>query len=237
MNKFLVFIFLISFFPQSTLAAQSWYYPVSDFSGRQSLKSFGQYFERKDYVGKEDIFPNQFLGYHAGIDLEASPSELNQPVPVYAVSSGQIIYSGFMSGYGGLILQKLEGDNLVALYGHLQQSGLPKLGSQVAAGSHLAFLGSAFSADTAGERKHLHFGIYRGVGSYYKGYETSVSALNLRWLNPSDYLLSQKALDPVRDYSPTPVPTLAPATSVKNSNPLIRLLVRILDFFGLKLSY
>jgi murein DD-endopeptidase MepM/ murein hydrolase activator NlpD len=176
------------FFLLLLAVASSWYYPLSDFANRQSYKTFGQYVDNQFYQDKSGLFPTHYLGFHAGLDLEVFPKEADLPVPVYAISSGRIIYSGFVTGYGGLILQKLDGVTNLALYGHLQLSSLPKVGEFVTAGSRLAFLGSAFSKDTGGERKHLHFAITRGASQYFKGYEPSLSALNSHWLDPSVFL-------------------------------------------------
>jgi murein DD-endopeptidase MepM/ murein hydrolase activator NlpD len=193
----LILLFLI---PHQVHAASLWGYPLSQFSIRQSYKTFGQYIDKNFYIGKTNLFPNQFIGYHAAIDLEIFPDELNQPVPVYAVGNGKIVYAAPVSGYGGLILERLSDTGDTALYGHVKLSDLPfKVGDVVTAGTRLTDLGDAFSSETGGERKHLHFGIYKGTDLYFRGYEPTLSSLNNRWVDPKVFLSS-------RIIDPTPLP-------------------------------
>jgi murein DD-endopeptidase MepM/ murein hydrolase activator NlpD len=191
----LLFIFFTIFSPVKIKAA-SWYYPLEKTLQRQSLKAFGQYIDRNFYNTAPDVFPTKFYGYHVGTDWEIFPDELMKEVPVYAVSSGTISYSGTIDGYGGLILEKLADENKTALYGHLKPTSLIQSGSRVQAGEKIAVLGAAYSQETAGERKHLHFGIYLGNDQYFKGYEESKTTVNSKWVNPVLFLKEKGAVEP-----------------------------------------
>lgn len=220
---------LLFLMPQKTFA-QDWSYPLEKTLDRPSDKSFGQFIDKKFYIGKENRFPNQFYGYHAGADLEIFPEELNTEVPVLAVTSGAISYIGQVSGYGGLILEKMDNEDLTALYGHLkfQDSNL-KVGDKVQAGQKIAGLGNAFSSETGGERKHLHFGIYKGQDLYFKGYETSQNNLEAKWLDPLKFLQSRISVSSLENSVPTP--TINQEIPQKSTNPLVLLIELVKNFF------
>lgn len=193
-------LFFTLFSPVKTKAA-GWYYPLQNTLKRQSLKTFGEYIDANFYKTAPEVFPAKFTGYHAGTDWEIFSDELNKEVPVYTVSAGKIIYSGTVSGYGGLILEQLDGINKTALYGHLKPSSLILSGKSVKAGEKIAVLGNAYSDETAGERKHLHFGIYNGNDLYFKGYEDNLYSINSKWVNPLLFLKDNNSLDPSKTSS------------------------------------
>lgn len=210
--KYALILILISliFSPDRVLASTTWAYPISNFAARPSYKSFGEYFDKKSYLGREDIFPNQFTGYHAAIDLEIFPTEGDQLVPVYAIANGKIVYASTVSGYGGVILLQLTGTDNTVIYGHVKTNDLPfKVGDLITGGSRLSYLGAAFSKETGGERKHLHFGIYKGKDLYFKGYEPTQSALENRWINPTAFL--NQHISRIETISPVqPIVTIIP---------------------------
>lgn len=196
MQKLLIFswlgLFLLPYF--AFAQDQNWYYPIRDFETRNQNKTFDQYWSKDMYRGREQLFPNQYVGYHAADDLEINPGEENREVPVYAVTDGQITFAGPVGGYGGVILLNMANDPHTALYGHISLNSLKvKTGDSVKAGQELAVLGKAFSGETGGERKHLHFGIYNGKGVYYRGYEPGESALRSKWIDPAAYLKEKGA--------------------------------------------
>ncbi|MDP3888884.1 MAG: M23 family metallopeptidase [bacterium] len=206
---FLLSLLPLLLLPPSALAS-AWVYPMDKFAERITIKSFGQLIDNNFYLGKEDLFPNKrYFGYHTGVDLEVFPNEENSDVPIYAVASGTITYIGYITGYGGLILENF-GDH-TALYGHLKLSSITlKKGEKVDAGQQLALLGNAFSTETDGERKHLHFGIYKGSDLYFKGHETSLSQLQNKWEDPEKFLSEKGAVSPTfptTTLTPTPIPT------------------------------
>lgn len=181
-----------------------WYFPLSHYSDRILYKNFAQNITSAWYQTQPDIFPNKFTGYHAAVDLEVLPGDI-QPIAIHALGDGKILYAGPVSGYGGLILERLSAEPFTALYGHVRTTEV-QVGESVTAGQVIATLGTAFSAQTGGERQHLHLGLYKGTDLYFKGYEPTLAAINSRWLNPTDFLASHQALDP----NPTPIPTSTP---------------------------
>jgi murein DD-endopeptidase MepM/ murein hydrolase activator NlpD len=208
---FLVLLPLL--FPHPVFAVD-WTYPISDYFARQTQKGFAQYIDNQWYLGKEALFPNQFTGYHTGIDLEIFPAEANQPVPVSAVTSGQVSFAGPVSGYGGVILFRPDNEAVTYLYGHVKLTGV-RAGESYSAGQTLTYLGDAFSSQTGGERKHLHFAIYRGTGNYFRGYESTLPAVNSRFLDPNQYLQARIKVSP----SPTILPDQPSTLSPQAENP------------------
>lgn len=82
---------------------------------------------------------------HQGIDIGA-PSG----TPIYASAAGTVFYSGWMGGYGNLILID-HGDGRVTAYAH--QSRLAVSGGAVGRGQLIGYVGS--TGDSTGP--HLHF--------------------------------------------------------------------------------
>ncbi len=205
------FVGLVAIYtPLPALAQETgWYFPMADYAKRITVKSFGTLVDEAFYKGKEALFPfNRFSGYHAGVDLEVLPDDPER-VPVYAVAKGKITYIGTLSGYGGIILLALAGEDHTALYGHVKITGLRlKTGDVVPAGDVLTYLGDAFSKETSKERKHLHFGIYKGVDRYFRGHEPSWASLISKWMEPTEYLEKNGAYHlpkPITPSSPPPV--------------------------------
>jgi murein DD-endopeptidase MepM/ murein hydrolase activator NlpD len=220
-NIFLLITLLIIALPNYTSAQnQAWHFPVGNYVERNQYKMFGQYFDKSSYVGKESLFPTQYTGYHAAADLEFISGEENKDVPVYAVTDGKISFIGPVGGYGGVILLNMSNDSHTAIYGHLKLSSTSlKTGDLVKAGQLLANLGKAFSSETGGERKHLHFGIYNGKSSYFKGYETSKQAIQNKWIDPSAYLKEKRAVDVSGQLSPPKAdPPMAEVPSDQQGN-------------------
>jgi len=116
--------------------------------------------------------PERFSGYHVGTDFEITSDEKDAEVPVFAICTGEVAYSGFAEGYGGLIAQHCTIDSslVVVLYGHLNVDSLPHIKDTLTAGKQIALLGAAKSRDTDDNRKHLHLGIQKGSDLVYLGY-------------------------------------------------------------------
>lgn len=179
--------------------AQKWFFPMTNYAKRAALKKYGVLVDEKFYEGRENVFPNQYFGYHAGVDLETFPKETpdSVKVPVYAITDGEIIFVGEVTGYGGVVLEKLDGEKRVALYGHVRIVDLKiQEGGRVKAGQQLTVLGAAFSQETGGERKHLHFAIHKGTDQYFLGHEPSIEDLNLNWENPTKFLQAKGVVLP-----------------------------------------
>lgn len=182
----LLLAFILSFFPRPSSTPTPTYIPAptpsfkyalpaKDFLSRITKKPFGIYVTPKH----SPVSPERFTGYHTGADAEYG--DVATDVPVYAIDSGTIIYSGYVSGYGGFIA--IQNANFISVYGHLRPSSLLTKGTQVTQGQHIAILGQGFTSETNGERKHLHLGIIKSTHLDFRGYVQQQSQLSL-WQNP-----------------------------------------------------
>ncbi len=156
--------------------------PVKDFKARVTKKPFGIYVTPQD----SPIQPERFTGYHTGADAEYG--DVTADVPIFAVADGTITHSQWTSGYGGCFILKVEinGSPHSSLYGHIRPSTLPSLGQQFKKGDQIAVLGTAYSTETDGERRHLHLGILSDDRIDVKGYVSSQSQLS-GWLDPLSF--------------------------------------------------
>jgi len=163
--------------PQSQLAE-----PVKDFKARVTKKPFGIYVTPQN----SPVQPERFTGYHTGADAEYG--DVTADVAVYAIVDGIITYSKYTSGYGGCFIIKVEinGTPHSVLYGHIRPSTLPSLGQQFKKGDQIAVLGTAYSTETDGERRHLHLGILSDDRIDIKGYVSSKFQLS-GWLDPLSF--------------------------------------------------
>ena len=145
--------------------------PLDHAVNRATPLSFGVYVTSDPDHNPIDP-PERFTGYHVGLDYEVSRDELEQDVPVYAICSGTVAYSGSAEGYGGLLIQRctIDGQDATVLYGHLSSSDLPHTGADLSAGERIGLLAPARSGDSGGNRKHLHLGIHRGTEIETLGY-------------------------------------------------------------------
>lgn len=156
--------------------------PVADFKTRITKKPFGIYITPKT----SPVQPEKFSGYHNAVDVEHG--DINSDVDVFAVYDGQIIYSGFINGYGGFVAisHDFEDEKIISIYGHLNPDNLTANNYEVKKGDKIGILGNAYSRQTDGERKHLHFAILKGENLDFRGYVPKESELSL-WLNPLDF--------------------------------------------------
>lgn len=155
-------------------------FPVDEFEQRITLKPFGLFVSPQN----SPVIPERFKGFHTGVDVEYE--DVNEPVPVFAISDGVIVFGDFVNGYGGTLVLKLRWENqdLFALYGHLDQETFTNK-KEVSQGERIAFLGENNSFQTDGERKHLHFGLSREKLNL-RGYVDSKEELGL-WLDPLEF--------------------------------------------------
>jgi hypothetical protein len=155
--------------------------PILDFKNRITKKYFGTFITPQ----KSPVSPERFLGYHTGVDVEYG--DVTTDVQVKAVTKGQIIYSGYINGYGGFIAEKIKYQNqdLIIIYGHLRPRSLIKNKTIVYIGDTLGVLGAGYSQETNGERRHLHLAVLKGAKLDFRGYVQNQSNLSL-WLNPLD---------------------------------------------------
>lgn len=160
--------------------------PISNARSRATKIFFGTYVTPQN----SPIMPEHFTGYHTGVDFETTPAEANIDVPIYAACAGKLLVKEYATGYGGVAVQscQLNGSPVTLIYGHLRLSSIsPKVGDSLTPGEQIAVLGTGYSSETDGERKHLHFGIHIGTSVNILGYVQNKADL-IGWLNPLDYL-------------------------------------------------
>lgn len=153
--------------------------PVADFKKRVTKKPFGIYITPET----SPVQPERFSGYHTGADAEYE--DVTSDVPVLAITDGKVILSETSSGYGGvfMISFNLDGTTHTALYGHIRPSSLPKVGKEFKKGDWTGLLGTGYSSETDGERRHLHFAVLSDDRLDIKGYVQNESQLS-GWLDP-----------------------------------------------------
>ena len=146
--------------------------------------------------------PERFTGFHAATDFEVSHEELLQDVPVFAICEGDVMFSGRVEGYGGLLVQNCEikGEEVTILYGHVDPADLPKTGVTLSKGQAFAILGENRSPETDGNRKHLHLGIHRGPQLSVLGYVQKVEDLK-SYMDPEEVLPLLRVL-PLMELTP-----------------------------------
>jgi murein DD-endopeptidase MepM/ murein hydrolase activator NlpD len=160
--------------------------PISGGLSRVTKKPFGIYITPKT----SPVQPEKFTGYHTGIDFETTSAEANIDVPIMAACNGKLLMKKYATGYGGVSVQScvLNGNAVTIIYGHLRLSSItPSVGDSLKAGDKIAFLGTGYSSETDGERKHLHFGIHVGTAVNILGYVQTKTALS-GWLDAEQYL-------------------------------------------------
>lgn len=160
--------------------------PISNAKSRITKKPFGIKISPKN----SPVKPERFSGYHTGVDFETLPKEQNIDIPIYAICNGTLIYKNWVSGYGGVAIEKclLNKQYITVLYGHLKYSSISnKVGQKILQGNKIAILGKGYSKETDGERKHLHLGIHKSPKIYLQGYVGTKKELQ-SWLDLSQYL-------------------------------------------------
>lgn len=171
-------------------------FPIAEYTSRRTVNAFGE----ESQVTLD--------GYHVGDDIEFTDTEAD--VPVFAIADGIVRRSDWVKGYGGVmvIAHTIEGKTISAIYGHIDNSQtFVNVDDGVSKGQHIAYLGEGGTAETDGERKHLHFAVYKGEDSRIQGYESSADAFD-QWINPRDFFaqyglgMQSKArvYDPKKDY-------------------------------------
>lgn len=158
--------------------------PIENYLEKVTKKSFGTYVTPTN----SPVQPERFTGYHTAIDVEGNTEE--EDTTVFAIAEGTITMKSTVDGYGGVLLIEHTIDNktVTAIYGHLRFSSIDKSeGDEVRAGEQIALLGTGYSTETGGERKHLHFGLISGSSKNLKGYVQNKADLD-GWLDPIVYL-------------------------------------------------
>lgn len=161
--------------------------PIDKWQERVIKKPFGI----KISPNNSPVSPERFSGYHTGVDFETFSDEQDGEVPIYAICDGSLILKKSASGYGGVAVQscKFESQDITVIYGHLNLASILAVqNQQLAAGEKIGILGNGFSAQTDGERKHLHLGIHKGKAINILGYVQNISELE-NWLDVTKYLV------------------------------------------------
>ena len=136
------------------------------------------------------IQPERFQGYHTGADFEIFPEELNVDVPIYAVCDGKLILKEYASGYGGVAVEscQLNNQSITVIYGHLNLGSIKLVSnSSLKTADFIGILGADKSAQTNGERKHLHLGFHKGSAVNILGYVQNKTELS-GWIDPCLYV-------------------------------------------------
>ncbi len=156
--------------------------PIAEFTQRITKKPFGIHITPET----SPIQPERFSGFHTGVDVEYD--DVADNIPVKAIADGIIVASQTVPGYGGVVAiqYELNNEQIIGLYGHLDNDTRLLAGTEVIAGQTIGFLGEDQSIDTDGERKHLHFGMIKGTTVNYKGYVDTESELS-DWYDPLEF--------------------------------------------------
>ena len=172
--------------PTATLTGPEISDPISHPKDRVTKKPLGIYVTPKN----SPVQPERFTGYHVGVDFETTEAEQNVDVPVYVLCDGLLVQKRTATGYGGVLVQRcnLKGQDVVVIYGHVRLSSVSAvISQQLTHGQQIGLLGTGYSPETDGERKHLHLGIHKGTVITIAGYVQNKSQVG-EWLNVLDYL-------------------------------------------------
>lgn len=162
--------------------------PMDDFTLRTKVLTFGLHVTPDPADNPIDP-PERFAGYHVATDVEVGADELNKDVNVYAICTGDVVYSGFASGYGGLVVQHctINNEDATVIYGHLSLLNLPGHGVTMNSGDIVTVLAPARSYESDGNRKHLHLGIHKGTAIDMRGYVQTKEEVS-DYINPMSIL-------------------------------------------------
>lgn len=165
---------------------------IPGYSSRITKKPFGIYVDAHN----SPVTPERFKGYHTGIDLEITDDEVIRDIPVCAMCDGEVAVARWMSGYGGVLVQRCTlsaHGSVTIIYGHLMPGdNLNNMsGRTIYRGEKIGVLGKQYSQETDGERKHLHLAIHKGTGITYAGYVDTEEKL-AQWIDPCDVIVCQK---------------------------------------------
>ncbi len=157
--------------------------PTDDFLQRITKKPFAISVSPEN----SPVQPEKFSGFHTGADAEYG--DVTDDVEVRAIAAGVVVSSRTATGYGGVLVirHQIDGEDVLVLYGHLRPSSMLDVGATVSVGARIAVLGTGFSAETSGERRHLHLSILRGTTVSLLGYVPKESSLS-GWRDPVAFL-------------------------------------------------
>ncbi len=108
---------------------------------------------------------------HQGIDIAANSGQ-----PIYAAEAGQVIFAGWMQGYGRTVILEHQSSQLRTLYAHCSKLETRK-GASISRGQRIGAVGRSGNA----RGSHLHFEVQnkRGLAvdpePYFLGSKTLLS--------------------------------------------------------------
>ena len=158
--------------------------PISNAAARVTKKPFGLLVQK----ASSPVQPERFSGYHVGTDYEVE--EDAGDVTIFAACDGTLLVKRSATGYGGVLVQScaLGGEAVTVVYGHMRLSSVAHaVGGPVKQGERLGELGTGYSAETDGERRHLHLGIHRGAAVDIRGYVQSAGE-RAAWIDAESLL-------------------------------------------------
>jgi murein DD-endopeptidase MepM/ murein hydrolase activator NlpD len=132
--------------------------PISDALHRVTKKPFGI----EIHPETSPVPGDKFNGFHVGVDFETFPDEQDIDVPITVACAGPLLLKKQAQGYGGVAVQRcvLDGRAVSVIYGHVRLASIEAaVGDRLVPGQRLGVLGTGYSEETNGVRKHLHFGI------------------------------------------------------------------------------
>jgi len=147
-------------------------WPLTAMENRPQLLTFGLYVTPSPANNPIDP-PERWTGYHSALDIEIYPDEIAKDVPVFAVCEGEVIFTGEVNGYGGVLVQTCtyESEPITVLYGHIDPNRIAKrVEDNLKVGDAIGFLGSHKTRDAGYNRKHLHLQMHRGPEIIFRGY-------------------------------------------------------------------
>jgi murein DD-endopeptidase MepM/ murein hydrolase activator NlpD len=165
-------MFNLAFADLPHVKAPDFVVPLEAMDNRPLLLTFGLYVTPEENNNPIDP-PERWTGYHAALDIEIYPDEIEKDVPVYAICEGSVIFTGEVNGYGGVLIQscKYENEPITVLYGHIDPYRIQKkVADNLGTKDKIGFLGDHKTKDAGYNRKHLHLQIHRGQEIVFRGY-------------------------------------------------------------------
>ncbi|KRM19539.1 m24 m37 family peptidase [Ligilactobacillus hayakitensis DSM 18933 = JCM 14209] len=120
-------------------------------------------------VSVEDIQVSSGMGwrslddiqYHQGWDLPQAKG-----TPVLTIGAGKVVYAGFISGHGNIVIVYDEASDTATYYQHLSEIKVSK-DTEVKVGQEVGTVGgTGESPDYDSFAPHLHIGMYKNAGEY-----------------------------------------------------------------------
>lgn len=156
--------------------------------------------------------------WHTGEDWYAVDDD-TAGASVYAVAAGQVVYADF--SYPGRVVIVQHADDLFSMYGHLEPSSVPAVGSLVAAGDQVGIVFPQGAVKGPGQApSHLHFevrnffirdevngnnplynvncGFQCPPGPGYQPMSAPTHPVDLGWLNPTEAMFERVDIGKVR---------------------------------------